>query len=396
MIVDLMRNDLGRVCAYGTVRAEAEPVVEAHPGVWHLVSSVHGRLRDGVGDGELLRATFPPGSVTGAPKVQALHVISELEGSARHAYTGAVGFVSPVAGLELNVVIRTFEIAGDRAWIGAGGGIVADSDPDAEVREALDKARPLIAALGAELHAPLDPPRRLRALPRALEGGLRRPDPALGVFDTIAVRDGRPVALEVHLARLARGAEVVLGAQLPARLRDDVAAAVAGAPSDPARLRIDVGRGGVDIAVRPAAAPTLAPVELAPVVLPGGLGEHKWRDRSLLDALTERHGAMPLLVDADGSVLEAAISNVWLVEDGALVTPPADGRILRGVTRGRLLAAGVGREGAVDLVRLEAADAVLLTSSIGLVRVLTGARALPAGLVADLWQVLGLRPAGRR
>jgi para-aminobenzoate synthetase/4-amino-4-deoxychorismate lyase len=394
MIVDLMRNDLGRVCSYGTVRAEAEPVVEAHPGVWHLVSSVQGRLREGVRDADLLRATFPPGSVTGAPKVQALLVISELEGSARHAYTGAVGFASPVAGLELNVVIRTIEIAGGRAWIGAGGGIVADSDPDAEVREALDKARPLIAALGAELHAPPDPRRRARALPRALEGGLRRPDPALGVFDTIAVRERRPVALDAHLARLARSAAAVLGVALPGGLRDDVAAAAAGA--DLARLRIDVGPGGVEIAVLPAVAPALEPVSLAPVALPGGLGEHKWRDRSLLDALTARLGAMPLLVDADGSVLEAAISNVWILEGGALVTPRADGRILPGVTRARLLAAGAGREDSVDLARLEAADAVLHSSSIGLVRVATGARGRPDEIVRELWDLLGVRPSGQR
>jgi para-aminobenzoate synthetase/4-amino-4-deoxychorismate lyase len=172
--------------------------------------------------------------------------------------------------------------------------------------------------------------------------------------------------------------------------------AIAGAPVDPARLRIDVGPGGVEVAVRPAAAPTLEPVELAPVVLPGGLGEHKWRDRSLLDALIARHGAMPLLVDADGDVLEAAIANVWIVEDGELVTPPADGRILPGVTRGRLLAAGAGREEEVGLARLEAADAVLLTSSIGLVRVRAGSRSLPPGLIPGLWEVLGLSPAGRR
>ncbi len=162
MIVDLMRNDLGRVARYGSVHADAAPVAEPHPGVWHLVSTVRARLRDDVTDAQLLRATFPPGSVTGAPKVQALRVISELEGSARHAYTGAAGFASPVAGLELNVAIRTFEIAHGNAWIGAGGGIVADSDPDAEVREALDKARPLIHALGAQLR---DPAPRVR--PRA-------------------------------------------------------------------------------------------------------------------------------------------------------------------------------------------------------------------------------------
>jgi para-aminobenzoate synthetase/4-amino-4-deoxychorismate lyase len=154
MIVDLMRNDLGRVCAYGSIRAPRTPTAEAHPGLWHLVSRVSGQLRAGTGNGELLRATFPPGSVTGAPKVQAMHVIAELERSAREVYTGAIGFSSPVAGLELSVAIRTLELSDGRLWIGAGGGIVADSDPRGELEEALTKARPIAAAIGSGVAAP--------------------------------------------------------------------------------------------------------------------------------------------------------------------------------------------------------------------------------------------------
>ena len=151
MIVDLMRNDLGRVCAYGTVEAPRTPEAEPHPGVWHLVTRVRGRLRPGVGNGELLRATYPPGSVTGAPKVQAMRVISGLEPTGREVYTGAVGFASPVAGLELNVAIRTFEQRDEQTWLGAGGGIVADSDPEQEFEEALVKAAPLAAAIGSRI-----------------------------------------------------------------------------------------------------------------------------------------------------------------------------------------------------------------------------------------------------
>jgi para-aminobenzoate synthetase / 4-amino-4-deoxychorismate lyase len=151
MIVDLMRNDLGRVSVYGSVVAPPEPTAEPHPGVWHLVSRVHGELRPEVGNRELLRATFPPGSVTGAPKVQALKVIAALEPASREVYTGAVGFASPVAGLELNVAIRTLEHADGRLWLGAGGGIVADSDPRSELEEALAKARPIAAAVGSSV-----------------------------------------------------------------------------------------------------------------------------------------------------------------------------------------------------------------------------------------------------
>jgi para-aminobenzoate synthetase / 4-amino-4-deoxychorismate lyase len=151
MIVDLMRNDLGRVCAYGSISAPRYPTPEPHPGVWHLVSRVRGELRPGVGDGELLRATFPPGSVTGAPKVQAMKVIAALEPTAREVYTGAIGYASPIAGLELSVAIRTLELADGHLWLGAGGGIVADSDPHAELEEALAKARPLAAAIGTQV-----------------------------------------------------------------------------------------------------------------------------------------------------------------------------------------------------------------------------------------------------
>ena len=136
MIVDLVRNDLSRVCLPGTVTVPVLLGPEPHPGVWHLVSTVSGTLRPGTGDGDLIGAAFPPGSVTGAPKVRALEIIDELEASPREAYTGAVGYRSPVAGLELNVAIRTFEFAAGRAWLGAGGGIVADSDPAAEYADA--------------------------------------------------------------------------------------------------------------------------------------------------------------------------------------------------------------------------------------------------------------------
>jgi para-aminobenzoate synthetase / 4-amino-4-deoxychorismate lyase len=147
MIVDLMRNDLGRVCEYGSVAASSLYEPRPAPGVWHLVSTVTGILRPDKGDADLVRASFPPGSVTGAPKIQAMRVIAELESSGREVYTGAIGYASPIAGLELNVAIRTFEIAGDRAWIGAGGGIVADSDPDYENRESEAKAGAVMDAI---------------------------------------------------------------------------------------------------------------------------------------------------------------------------------------------------------------------------------------------------------
>ena len=154
MITDLVRNDLGRVCVPGSITVPSLARPEPHPGVWHLVTTVTGTLREEIDEEALLRATFPPGSVTGAPKIRAMELIAELESSAREAYTGAVGYSSPVAGLELNVAIRTFEISEGRVWLGAGGGIVADSDPEAELEECFTKAAPLIEAASSRLAEP--------------------------------------------------------------------------------------------------------------------------------------------------------------------------------------------------------------------------------------------------
>jgi aminodeoxychorismate synthase component I len=158
MITDLVRNDLGRVCVPGSITVPSLARLEPHPGVWHLVTTVEGTLREEVSNASLLRASFPPGSVTGAPKVRAMELISELESSAREVYTGAIGYSSPVAGLELNVAIRTFEISGGRVWLGAGGGIVSDSDPHAELEECFTKASPLIEMARLGSHEPVATP----------------------------------------------------------------------------------------------------------------------------------------------------------------------------------------------------------------------------------------------
>lgn len=143
MITDLVRNDLGRVCEVGSVTVPSLLRVRPAPGVWHLDSTVTGTLRPSVSDSLLLAAAFPPGSVTGAPKIRALDLIADLEPCGRGVYTGAIGLVSPAAGLELNVAIRTFEIADGTVSLGVGGGITADSDPEAEWQECLHKAAPL-------------------------------------------------------------------------------------------------------------------------------------------------------------------------------------------------------------------------------------------------------------
>ncbi len=145
MIVDLVRNDLGRVCEYGSVQVPSLLATEAHPGLVHLVSHVTGRLRPGVGWAELVGATFPPGSVTGAPKLAALGHIASLEAAPRGVYCGAVGWVDAdrVVG-ELNVAIRTFWVEDGGLHLGTGGAVTWDSDPDDEWAETELKARRLL------------------------------------------------------------------------------------------------------------------------------------------------------------------------------------------------------------------------------------------------------------
>ena len=148
MVVDLERNDLGRVCVAGSVEVPTLLELRALPTVWHLVSRVRGTLVPGTTYGDLLRATFPSGSVTGAPRIAAMHTIRELEPVARGWYCGAIGWLGR-GSAALSVAIRTATLRDGVAVYGAGGGIVADSDPNDEVAESLDKAVAFLSAVGA-------------------------------------------------------------------------------------------------------------------------------------------------------------------------------------------------------------------------------------------------------
>lgn len=363
MIVDLMRNDLSRVCEPGSVAVEQLARAQTHTGVHHLVSDVRGRLRDGVTDADLLRATFPPGSCTGTPKVRAMELIHDLERTAREVYTGAVGLVSPLAGLTFNVAIRTFEFGDGRVWLGAGGGIVAESDPDGEARETLVKARPLLDAVGAAFGP---------ALAAEWEGHRARPDPALGVFTTALVRGGVVVDLDAHLARLGASVRACYGLALPDRVRADAVRAAAAAVG-PHRLRVTVRprAGWLEVAVTTTALAggPVEPWRLVPVEVPGGLGAHKWADRPEPGAGPWSAFRDPLLLDADGAVLEAWRANVFAVVAGVVRTPALDGRILPGTARARALAALAGeglpvREGPLSVGELASADEVFVTNAV--------------------------------
>jgi len=363
MIVDLMRSDLSRVCVPGTVRVPELLAAEPHPGVWHLVSEVRGELAPGLSDSDLVRATFPPGSVTGAPKVRAIEIIHELEASPREVYTGTIGYCSPVAGLELNVAIRTFEFQAGRVWLGAGGGIVAASRPADEYRECLLKAGPLVTALGGRISsnpASRQPGRTGLARPDQPDPALP-PRPATGIFTSVLVRGGIADRIGDHLDRLDSSARALFGRGLPAGTRDDLAHCLSGRPSG--RLRITVRPLGGPLHTTIELVPVQSPpawADLVPVVIPGGLGGHKWADRRLLGHYARAARTGPagqlLIEDADGQVLETDRANLFAVTGGMIRTPPTDGRLLPGVTRAAVLERASAAGLAVELAPLTRRD----------------------------------------
>ncbi|WP_437609967.1 aminodeoxychorismate synthase component I [Sorangium sp. So ce834] len=207
MIVDLLRNDIGKVCRPGSVRVLEHKRLEAYQNVHHLVSIVKGELDPGMDAVDLLRATFPGGSITGCPKIRAMEIIDELEPVRRHIYTGSIGYVGFDGTMDLSIAIRTATFTGGRVVFSVGGGIVFDSDPASEFEETLHKGRTLMSALaptggdersastvwqdgafkfGATASVPLD-----------CEGLAY----GFGFFETLRVQAGRPILLQAHLQR---------------------------------------------------------------------------------------------------------------------------------------------------------------------------------------------------
>lgn len=150
MLIDLERNDLGRVCMPGSIEVSELMVLESYAHVHHIVSNVTGRLRDDVSPGSVIRAVFPGGTITGCPKVRCMEIIAELESTGRGPYTGAMGYLDGSGDMDMNILIRTLQVEGRRVGLRAGAGIVADSDPQHELAETRAKAKGLLLALGAD------------------------------------------------------------------------------------------------------------------------------------------------------------------------------------------------------------------------------------------------------
>lgn len=358
MIVDLLRNDLSRVCEPGSIRVEGLFELVALPTVWQLVSTVAGETRPGVALADVMGALFPCGSVTGAPKVRAMEVIADLERRPRGWYCGALGVIRPGGEAVFNVPIRTVERDGGTFVCGIGSGIVADSTAESERREWRAK--------------------------QAFLGGT-----PLEALETMLLDGGRIARRERHLARLAR---TCASFGLPfdrARVERLLGEAAVAHPIGRHRLRLTAGHDGGALSVLPAPTTPL-PVRLAlagqPLDPTGFLRpvlEHKTTHRAHWDTL--RAAAAPDVFDVvshtpDGALTECTTGNIALRIGGEWLTPPAAVGLLPGVLREELLEAGRLREADLTVADLDRALEVAFLNSLRgwCPAVLAPRRAVPA------------------
>jgi para-aminobenzoate synthetase/4-amino-4-deoxychorismate lyase len=326
MIVDLIRNDLGRVAQVGSVAVGSLFAVETYPTLHAMVSTVTARKRGPCGPADILRALFPCGSVTGAPKIRAMEVLRELEQSPRGVYCGALGHFSPDGTARFNVAIRTLTIMGARGELGIGGGLVQDSGEADEYAECLLKARFFDAA--------------------------RRPLRLIETLKWDGKRDGRDggfVRLDAHLARMAASATVFGYGFDEARARAALEAATADAGEGALRVRLTLDETGRHAA----AARPLAPnpphwsfsVSAQRIRSGDVLLRHKTDWRDLYENEGTRLGTDEVVFcNERGEVSEGARSNVFVRRDGVLLTPPLSCGLLPGVLRAELLSQGRARE----------------------------------------------------
>ncbi len=353
MIVDLLRNDLGRLAAPGRVRVDALCVAEAYPTLWQLVSTVSADLPD-TPLFDLFRALFPCGSITGAPKIRAMQCIDVLERAPRGLYTGALGWVAPDGDCRFNVAIRTLVVQDDgRVRLGVGSGIVIDSEASAEYAECLLKS--------------------------AFVSGL---DPGFELVETLRLAHGVYPLLALHLERLRSSARALGFACDLAALRAALDRLAVRHADGVLRVRLLLAHdGGVRLSATPfadAGGPWSVVLAEEPLAPGDYLRCHKTTARALYERTLAALAADPsasdvldaIFVNTRGEVCEGARSNVYVERDGALLTPPLACGALPGVVRRQLLEAGRAREAVLSAADLRAAPALYVSNALrGLVRV---------------------------
>lgn len=341
MIVDMVRNDLGRIARPGSVHVPRRFDVECYPTVWQMTSTVVAAT--GATFPEIVAALFPAASITGAPKVRTMGLIADLEDSPRRLYTGTLGYLSPGRQAQFNVAIRTVltDRRNGRAEYGVGGGIVWDSKATSEAAEWATKARVL-----------------------------RQDSPDFSLLETLLWTPGAGYALlEPHLARLAASAEY-FGRPCPlAALRDRLAAAAADF-AVPQRVRLLLAASGAVTLEASALQPLPRPYRLClarqPVASTDRFLYHKTTLRQTYqDALAARPGFTDVLLwNARGELTESCLANLVVELDGAWVTPPLRCGLLPGTCRAELLANGQIRERVVRVADLPRCTRVRLANSV--------------------------------
>ena len=338
MIVDLLRNDLSRVAEAGSVRVEKPFAVETYPTLHTMTTTVRARLQPGKGAVDMVRALFPCGSITGAPKIRAMELIDEVERDARGAYCGAIGRIDAAGDAAFNVAIRTLRLTpGEngrgRAVMGVGGAIVADSAPLDEWRECLIKG-----------------------------GFVRLRSGGADLIETMRFtpEDGAPL-LELHLERI-KASAAELGYAFDRHAVRNAIQALCFEADAPARLRLVTARSGAySLELGPLPVPADQPLRCAVLPLPVDPGDwrlrHKSSDRGFYEAGLAAAKAVgadeALFIRDDGLLTEGCFTNLFVERDGRLLTPPARLGLLPGVLRHSLIETGRAVEAELSLADLE-------------------------------------------
>jgi para-aminobenzoate synthetase/4-amino-4-deoxychorismate lyase len=352
MIVDLIRNDLGRIAEFGSVSADRLLSIEEYPTVWQMTSEVSATLRAEIDLVDVFSALFPCGSVTGAPKPRSMEIIADVESEPRGIYCGAIGFIPPgdgIDGASFSVAIRTGVLTESEgiASYGVGGGITWGSLVSGEYEEAIAKSR--------VLSAPVAP---------------------TGLMETIRWDDGW-LWLDDHIERIVASASF-LGISVSESALRSVLTSTASELRGPAKVRIDVSTEGV-YSVNVDAAPdrfVLGPgPDVAPVTIALDMDPidpmnvrlfHKTQDRSVYESRLRRHPEVEdvILTNSEGNITESTIANVAVLIDGVWMTPPVVDGLLPGIARARLVASGDLSEGSVSTATIIEADAIALVNSV--------------------------------
>jgi para-aminobenzoate synthetase/4-amino-4-deoxychorismate lyase len=331
MIVDLLRNDLGKVSVPGSVCVSSLFDLERFETVWQMTSTVEATLQDGTSLADLMSALFPCGSITGAPKIRTMQIINELERSPRGAYTGAIGLLKPGGDCVFNVAIRTVVIDSESgvATFGVGGGVTIDSTAEREYEECLVKS--------SFLHS------------RGVEFQL---------FESILLEDGEYFLLEEHVARLNESAEYF--GFIGTRIKADLERIAIENPRGSFKVRVMLSRDGkIESQVTPVELlGEVKQVELAPEPVDSS-------DRFLFHKTTRRPGGDNLIFwNERGEVTESSIANLVVPIDGELFTPPIECGLLPGTFRSHLLAQGTIKERVITIDEFQDAPEFFLINSI--------------------------------